>query len=513
MTPFADWTFFGVLLLYAVLPVCVLGLLGKASARRSFTVSLLVLGFVYSAQSSAVLRITGISLPGLGGPELLQPWVSTPASTQFAPFYVFLFSALWECLICLAFVRWKSRASFYAAMCLTLAPLFASKLMPYFAVDNAFGFLGISYVTFRALDVVFSTHDGVIKTLSPAQLFAFLFFFPAVSSGPIDRYRRFGQDWTKERTRAEFLDDLDFAIQRIMRGFLYKFIIAALIDYYVETPLEKAAGFWATFASMYSYTLYLFFDFAGYSAFAVGVSRLLGIRTPENFNAPFAARNIRDFWARWHQSLSFWLRDHVHMRFQLAASKGKWFKGKTTAGTLGTFLTFGIMGVWHGLAIHYLVYGLYHAILVTGYDFFARWNKRTKRILDTPRNLWLSRIVTFHIVAFGMLIFSGRLIPPPPPAHEEKVETWSPSNIEGYVWRRDKPDGGLEVELYVDWRWALRVLVDVERPDLKERGYGNGKHGFKADLSLWFRDGQAHNIEVRVRGTNQPIGKWKKVSP
>ena len=158
-------------------------------------------------------------------------------------------------------------------------------------------------------------------------------------------------------------------------------------------------------------TLYLFFDFAGYSAFAIGVSRLLGIRTPENFDAPFLARNIREFWARWHQSLSFWLRDHVHMRFQLAAAKGKWFKAKTTAGTVGTFLTFGIMGVWHGLALHYIVYGMYHAVLVTGYDYFARWNKQTKRWRDTPRNRWISRIVTFHIIAFGMLIFSGRLIP------------------------------------------------------------------------------------------------------
>ena len=513
MTPFADWTFFGVLLLYAVLPVCVLGLLGKASARRSFVASLLVLGFIFSTQSSAVLRITGLSLPALGGPELLQPWASQPGSTQFAPFYIFVASALWESLVCIAFLRWKSRATFYAAMVLILAPLFASKLMPYFAVDNAFGFLGISYVTFRALDVVFSIHDGVVKTLSPGQLFAFLFFFPTVSSGPIDRYRRFGQDWAKERSRAEFLDDLDFAVQRVMRGFLYKFIIAALIDQHLETPLEKATGFWATVGSMYSYTFYLFFDFAGYSAFAVGVSRFLGIRTPENFDAPFLARNIREFWARWHQSLSFWLRDHVHMRFQLAAAKGKWFKAKTTAGTLGTFLTFGIMGVWHGLALHYLVYGMYHAILVTGYDSFARWNKQTKRWLDTARNRWISRIVTFHIVAFGMLIFSGRLIPPPPPAHEEKVETWSPNLIEGYVWRRDKPNGGLEVDIYVDWHWALRVPVDVERPDLKERGFSNGKHGFKADLSLWFRDGQPHNVEVRVRSTNQPIGKWKKVMP
>jgi membrane protein involved in D-alanine export len=513
MTPFADWTFFGVLLIYAALPVCVLGLLGKASPRRSFIASLLVLGFIYSSQSSAVLRITGLSLPAPGGPELLRPWEQQGRATQFAPFYVFLASALWQWLLCFAFVRWKTKATFYGAITLALTPLFASKFLPYFAVENAFGFLGISYVTFRALDVVFSIHDGAVKSLAPGQLFAFLFFFPTVSSGPIDRYRRFGVDWAKERTRAEFLDDLDFAIQRVMRGFLYKFIIAALIDQHLETPLEKTAGFWGTFGAMYSYTLYLFFDFAGYSAFAVGISRLLGIRTPENFDAPFLARNIREFWARWHQSLSFWLRDHVHMRFQLAAAKGKWFKGKTTAGTIGTFLTFGIMGVWHGLALHYIIYGMYHAVLVTAYDSFARWNKRTKRVADSPRNRWLARLVTFHIVAFGMLIFSGRLIPPPPPAHEEKVETVDSRFVEGYVWRRDKPDGGLEVDVYIDWKWALRVPANITREDLKERAYGSGRHGFRADISPWFRDGMSHSVEVRLVGSNQPVGKVKKIAP
>ena len=513
MTPFADWTFFGVLLIYAVLPVCVLGWMGKASARRSFIASLLVLGFIYSAHSSAVLRISGLLLPGLGGAEILRPWERQEHAVQFAPFYVFLLAALWQCLVCAAFLRWKNRATFYLAVLLALVPLLASKVLPFISVDNAFGFLGVSYVMFRALDVVFSIQDGVIKTLAPGQLFAFLFFFPTVSAGPIDRYRRFGLDWAKERNRAEFLDDLDFAVQRIMRGFLYKFIIAALIDKHWQTPLEKASGLWATAGSMYSYTAYLFFDFAGYSAFAVGVSRLLGIRTPENFDAPFLARNIREFWARWHQSLSFWFRDHVHMRFQLAAAKGKWFKAKTTAGYIGTFLTFGIMGVWHGFALHYIIYGLYHAILVSGYDWFARWNKQAKRIADTPRNRVFARLITFHIVAFGMLIFSGRIVSPPPPIHEEKFEITSSGFVEGYVWRRNLPNGGLDVDIFVDWKWAMRVHADIERTDLRERKYGNGKHGFRADLSKWRADGMSHAVEVRIVGSNQPLGKAKKMSP
>jgi membrane protein involved in D-alanine export len=162
---------------------------------------------------------------------------------------------------------------------------------------------------------------------------------------------------------------------------------------------------------MYAYSLYLFFDFAGYSAFAVGFSYLLGVRTPENFDRPFLARNVRDFWNRWHIGLSTWFRDHVTMRFMMAATKGRWFKRKLTAPYLGLFLGFGLMGLWHGTALHYLVYGAYHAALLVGHDLFVRWNKRRKLWGDGP--VWRAAgvVVTFHLVCFGFLIFSGHVGP------------------------------------------------------------------------------------------------------
>jgi len=91
------------------------------------------------------------------------------------------------------------------------------------------GFLGISYLTFRSADVIISVQDGLISTLPAAQYLAYLLFFPTISSGPVDRYRRFASDWHRDRSRSEFLHDLDGAVQRIFRGLLYKFILAALI--------------------------------------------------------------------------------------------------------------------------------------------------------------------------------------------------------------------------------------------------------------------------------------------
>lgn len=161
---------------------------------------------------------------------------------------------------------------------------------------------------------------------------------------------------------------------------------------------------------MYAYSLYLFFDFAGYTAFAVGVSYIMGIKSPENFNKPFISRNIKDFWNRWHMSLSFWFRDYVFMRFVLWMTKKKWITNRMAVSNIGYVLLFLLMGVWHGLAPQYIVYGLYHAPLMVGFNFFEKWNKKHKW---WPNNKWttaVSIVVTFHFVCFGFLIFSGKLI-------------------------------------------------------------------------------------------------------
>lgn len=384
MSPYANFLYFGVLL-YLVVPTIVLGLLGRANRLWMLVCTLLAAGLHFSGQ-----------IP------LDHAW--TLPEGCFALGFL-----CYEGLLTAAFLRWKSRATFHASVVLAILPLALAKFLPLFAPHSAAGFLGISYVTFRALDVIFSIQDGIIKSLRLTEYFTFLFFFPTVSSGPIDRYRRFLQDWNRTRTRAEFIADLDLCVDRLFRGFAYKFLLAALIKTHWLDRAEAAHGLLHGLSYMYAYTFYLFFDFAGYSAFAVGLAHLFGVRVGENFSRPFLAHNIRDFWNRWHISLSFWFRDHVYMRFLLAAAKGKWFKGKHTSSYLGLFLTFGLMGIWHGPHAHYMLYGLYHAALLSGYDWFARWNKEHKRFPDGPGWRVFDTALTFHSVAFGLLLFSGHL--------------------------------------------------------------------------------------------------------
>ncbi len=389
MIPYADFGYFA-LMLYPVIPTVVLGLIGRINWRWVLFITVVVLG-VQFARTLNILPATSV----------LELWI------------VIAYAVL-ELGVAEGFLYLRKRAKnqwvFYGALGLALLPLAISKFVPIVSPKSVMGFLGISYVTFRSLDVIFGVQDGLITTLPPLQYLGFTFFFPTISSGPIDRYRRFSADWNKTRTRAEFLQDLDAAVQRLFTGFLYKFILAALIQTYWVAPMAKGSGIGTILTYMYGYSFYLFFDFAGYSQFAIAFSYLFGIHTPENFNRPFIAKDIREFWNRWHMSLSSWFRDHIYMRFVLAATKGKWFKGKYTASYLGFALMFGLMGLWHGTTPQYLIYGAYHAFLFIAFDWFQRWNKTHKVWGESPLYQFAGIFITFNAVCFGFLIFSGRII-------------------------------------------------------------------------------------------------------
>lgn len=389
MTPFADFLYFGVSL-YVLLPNLLLGWTKRLSRYWLLIAAAVMLVVQYGANR-----------------EILPGWVVWDL-------WVLLAYALFQFLLAQIYLtihqHTRNRWFFYSAVLLSLLPLLLAKYLPLAQPSYAVVFVGLSYVTFRCLDTLIAIRDGLVKSIDPLAYFVFLLFFGSISSGPIDRYQRFMGDWQKERSWPDFLQDLDGGLQRVMRGFLYKFILAELVSKYWMDPAAAGTGFWPTVSYMYAYTLYLFFDFAGYSAFAIGFCYFFGIHTPENFDRPFISHNIRDFWNRWHISLSTWFRDHVYSRFVMTAIKGKWFKNKYVASYIGYGLSMGLMGIWHGTAWNYLVYGLYHSVLLILNDVIERSNKKYHWI---PKNnqAWniFSIFVTIQLVCFGLLIFSGRL--------------------------------------------------------------------------------------------------------
>jgi membrane protein involved in D-alanine export len=388
MTPFINFLYFGISL-YALIPAVIFGFFKRFWKAWLVIATAFMLVIQYSDINNEQNHVIPAILLVLG-------------------------YALLQWLLAIGFLsirkRGANKLALYAAITLSILPLVAEKVLPAFNLQSPYVFLGISYITFRSLDVLLGVQDNLIKKINPLQYFVFLLFFPTISSGPIDRYRRFSQDWDKERTRDEVIQDLDGGIHRIFTGFLYKFILAALIKQYWLDVAAVSTGLSSTLSYMYAYFLYLFFDFAGYSAFAIGFSYIFGIHTPENFNSPFISRDIRDFWNRWHMSLSFWFRDHIYNRFTFAALKGKWFKDSQTASYLGFIITMGLMGLWHGLALHYIAYGLYHGALLVITNWLDRRYKGN-RLLNDPGLFWrgLSILITLHLVGIGLLIFSGRL--------------------------------------------------------------------------------------------------------
>ena len=491
MIPYADFAYFG-LLCYVLVPTVIIGLLGWAGWRWAFGVTLAVLVIQYQAKLGIRVDL-----------EIREIWIV-------------LGFAFWEWMAVRTYAATGARGGllFYFTIAACLLPLALAKAVPVCAPFSQFGFLGVSYVTFRVLDLVFCMRDKVIEAPTGIDSFAFVFFFPAVSAGPIDRYRRFAGDWRKSRTRAEFLADFDGAVHRIFRGFLYKFICAALIKHYWLDRAAVGASFGAVASYMYAYSFYLFFDFAGYSAFAIAFSYLLGVHTPENFDRPFLARNIRDFWNRWHITLSFWFRDHVYMRFLLAATRGRWIKSRQGTAIAGYYVSFGLMGLWHGIEPSYILYGLYHATLLSGFQLFSHWNKSVR--FQNSR-LWrgASIFVTFQLVCFGFLIFSGRLVRGPASNYSGVLERADCEDISGWVWNQREPNAEVSIDLLDRKEYVTTVLANNFRQDLSEAGKGNGRHGFHIGTPPQLRDGRPHLLFLRVAGAkkNLPLGPRKLICP
>lgn len=377
MIPFSGLLFFYLLFL-GLLPAVVLGLLGKKLHYHGI--------FLCAAMLVIVFWQNG----------------------QLAALALFF---LWEMALCCLFWRLpkRTRPLLWAAVILALGPLGLIKLGEVLQPFSLFRLMGASYMSFRAVQVLLDIYDGRLQKLRPVALGYFLLFFPAVSSGPIDRYRRFLSDLDRPPDREHYRTLLAQGIWKLAGGCVSAVVISGFIQQYWLAALP-ASGFGATLSYMYGYTFYLFFNFAGYSSMAIGTGYLLGIQMPENFNQPFLSVDMKDFWSRWHISLSTWLRDYLYSRFVMKSLKQKRFSNPRTASYLGYVLNMMAMGAWHGLQPQYLLYGVYHSALMCLNEVLDLHCKSFRSFKTHGAGQVVCVLVTFHLFSFGLLIFSGRLI-------------------------------------------------------------------------------------------------------
>ena len=289
---------------------------------------------------------------------------------------------------------------------LSILPLVINKVFALTSL-HLLAFIGISYMSFKTIQIMLEISDGLIKEkISIKDYLQFLLFFPTVSAGPIDRSRRFLKEINEIMPRKEYLELAGDGVYRIVLGLLYKVVLSTYV-YQMLLALNNTGTVVYSIKYMYLYTLYLFFDFAGYSLMAVGSSNILGIQTPMNFNKPFLSVDIKDFWTRWHITLSTWLRDFVFSRVLMQVIRKKWFKNRLHNATYAYMVNMLVMGFWHGLSVSYIVYGFYHGVLMAGFEVYQKKSNFYKKNKNKNWYKLLSWFVTMNLVMIGFFIFSG----------------------------------------------------------------------------------------------------------
>ena len=255
--------------------------------------------------------------------------------------------------------------------------------------------VGISFFTFQAISYVVDVYRGTTEPASRLDFAVYLAFFPHVVAGPIVRAREFIPQL--RRSTAEPRLDGGRAISLILGGLFKKVVLAGFLSTAVVDPVFGAPGAHSrveVLAAVYGYAVQIWADFSGYTDIAIGCALLLGIRFPANFDAPYAATSLQDFWRRWHMTLSRWLRDYLYI--PLGGSRGS---SLLTARNL--MLTMLLGGLWHGAAWTFVVWGGIHG----GFLVAERRLRRGRPRVETGVNRALARLLTFHVVCLAWIFF------------------------------------------------------------------------------------------------------------
>lgn len=393
------------------------------------------MGFYTSASFFIALAIVAVPAVALGASgRRIKPWGMVASVAMLAFLFAdsrralvafLLFVALATASAYAMLSSWKSgrrsMAVYRISLAATLVPLVVYKVSAAVDAPGFLGFIGISYLTFRAVQVVVEIRDGLIEDLPLADYLYFLTFFATITSGPIDRSRRFLEDANTALAPAAYRDLATRGVLMLLAGAVMQLALATMVHGFTDPwavngalamPNILALGLpWGvgSLVRAYGYAVYLYLDFAGYSLMAAGACYLFGIQCPTNFNAPWRALDLKDFWNRWHITLSTWLRDFMFMRFVRGLTRHHVFKKRLTTACCGYVVNMFLMGMWHGLTPDYLLYGLYHGVLLAATEAYQKRCPFYKRNKGKRWYKVLSWFVTMNLVIIGFSLFSGQV--------------------------------------------------------------------------------------------------------
>jgi len=267
-----------------------------------------------------------------------------------------------------------------------------------------FAWLGISYVVFRLMHTILDRMAGRLPAVTLGEYVNYVIFFPAFVAGPIDRVERFVRDL---RQPVE-LDSEGWvnAGTRLFVGLFKKFVIAEPLAWITlsDALARDVQSTWYLWLTLYAYSLRIYFDFSGYTDIAIGLGRLLGIKLPENFDAPYFKPNLTQFWNSWHMTLTQWFRAYFFNPFTRAMHSTRQPLPMWSMILLSQLATMMLIGLWHGVTLSYVLWGLWHGL---GLFIHNRWSEFVRmQGWDFSSGMkWVGVFLTFQFVSLGWLFF------------------------------------------------------------------------------------------------------------
>lgn len=256
----------------------------------------------------------------------------------------------------------------YKKLALLAVGVFSLMVFLFIREQSWVSMAGIAYFTLRNLSVLFDSWMNRHRRISWADVFIYQFFMPVIAVGPIHRLELFSREW---RMRRFNVDEFATGSERALLGLFAAVVLGSWLGGKLESALgallENSEAFYPMWVMSVFDWVQLYFVFAGFSAFAIGTALMMGVRLEENFNRPFTATNLMDFWTRWHISLSMWCRDYVYQPV-VALSRNR---------LLALLAAMAVIGLWHETSWYYFLWALWQAFGIVLNRYFIHFGNQS----------------------------------------------------------------------------------------------------------------------------------------
>jgi D-alanyl-lipoteichoic acid acyltransferase DltB (MBOAT superfamily) len=274
-------------------------------------------------------------------------------------------------------------------------------------LDNLTGFdftmatiilpLGISFFTFTQIAFLVDAYRGEVKECKPINYLLFVTFFPHLIAGPVLHHKEMMPQFSEMKGKLPSAEMIGFGLFLLITGLFKKVMIADTLVKYVDPAFAnvKSMEIIDVWTATLGYSLQLYFDFSAYSEMAMGIALLFGIYLPKNFNSPYKAKDIADFWKRWHMTLSRFLKDYLYIPL---GGNRHGFNRMIAA----LFITMLLGGIWHGAGWQYMIWGAMHGVFLVTHRI---WIKVGFKMVD-----WMAWLMTFSSVMFAWVMFRAQSV-------------------------------------------------------------------------------------------------------